>query len=197
MINFLPPEEKEYIIYGRKNKVLLSWISAFTGVLLAVLLLTVGGSFYIKNEANIYVQKAEEASSRIKNEKLEVAQKDAEAFSANLDTVMQIFKDQLLFSKIIKSIGAVLPNGVTLKEINYDSKESTMSLDIIAPTEYDATQAYINISSKENKLFTKADLVQVQRTDDEGFTANIVAQINKDSEFFFLNDVSQKAKEQN
>lgn len=192
MINLLPPESKVAIIYGRKNRSLIGWIAAFIIVLIGVLLLTLAGTFYVKAAANSYTKKVETSKTRIQEQKLETAQKEAESFSSNLDTVVLLLKDQLLFSKIIKSIGSVLPNGVVLKEINYDSKESTMSLDVIAPSEQAATQAFINISSDTNKLFSKADLVQVQRDDSGGFIASIVVLVNKDSAFFYLNEVTDK-----
>lgn len=193
MINLLPPDVKESIVYGRKNRALIGWISAFSLVLIGVLLLTLAGTIYVKAAADTYTKKVEEAKVRIQEQNLESAQKDAETFSSNLDTVVKLLKDQLLFSKIIKSTGSVLPNGVVLKEINYDSKESSMSLDLIGSSEQQVTQAFINISSDANKLFSKADLVQVQRSDDGGYTANVVVLINKDSEFFFLNDINKKA----
>jgi type II secretory pathway component PulL len=196
MINLLPPEAKEAITYGRKNRSLVAWIGAFVIVLFGVLILTLAGAFYVNAEANTYTKKAEEAKQRIASQNLESAQKNAESFSSNLDTVVKLLKDQLLFSKIIRSMGAVLPDGVILKEINYDTKESTMSLDVIGPSEQSVTQAFINISSDTNKLFSKADLVQVQRGEGGQFTANIVVLINKDSEFFFLNDVTKKAVNQ-
>lgn len=195
MINLLPPETKESIVYGRKNRALVGWIGAFIVVLIGVLLLTLAGTLYVKAAADSYTDKVASATARIKEQNLEASQKDAEKFSSNLDTVVLLLKDQLLFSKIIKSIGGVLPDGVVLKEINYDTKESTMSLDVIAPTEQAATQAFINISSDANKLFSKADLVQVQRDDGGGYVANIVVLINKDSQFFFLNDMTEKLKE--
>lgn len=197
MINLLPPDVKESIRYGRKNRLLIGWITAFCVLLCLVLLLTVAGTFYVKAAANSYGKKVDSAKMRIQQQNLENAQKDAEKFSSDLDTVVKILSDQLLFSKIIRSTGSVLPNGVTLKEINYDSKDSTMTLDILAPSEAAASQTLVNITEGNAKLFSKADLVQVQRADNGvGYNANIVALINKDSEFFFLNNVNKKEKVQ-
>ena len=191
MINLLPPASKEEIIYGRRNRALVGWIGAFGVVMIGLALLTVVGTFYVKMQADSFESKVADSKQRIIDQNLEVAQKDAETFVNNLDTVVKLLKDQLLFSKIIKSTGSVLPNGVVLKEINYDSKESTMTLDVIGASEQDVTQAYINISGDGSKLFSKADLIQVQRSDEGGYTASIVVLINKDSEFFFLNDVNK------
>lgn len=197
MINLLPPDVKESIVYGRKNRLLIGWIAAFCVVLFIVLLLTVAGTFYVKAAANSYSKKVDAAQVRIQQQNLENSQKEAEKFSSNLDTVVKLLSDQLLFSKIIRSTGSVLPDGVILKEINYDSKDSTMTLDILAPSEAAASQTLVNITDGNAKLFSKADLVQVQRADNgTGYNANIVALINKDSEFFFLNNVSKKEKAQ-
>lgn len=195
MINLMPPQTKEAILYGRKNRALIGWVVAFSIVLLVVVLLTIGGSLYIQVRAHSISSDVEQARQRISEQNLESAQKDAQVFSNNLDTVMSILKDQLLFSKIIRNIGSVLPNGVVLKEINYQSKDSSMTLDVIGGSEYDVTQAFVNISSNSNTLFSKADLVQVRRDEQGTYVANIVVLINKDSEFYFLNNVTNATKE--
>lgn len=190
MINLLPPSVKEDITFGRKNRVLLGWIGALGIVIFIVLSLTLFGNFYIKSSANSVWSNVDEAKGRIKDQNLEKIQQSAEIFGTNLETVVKLLKDQLLFSKLIKTIGSVLPDQVILREINFESKDSTMQLYLQGPSEQAVTQAFINISSDQSKLFSKADLVGVDCS--EFCTAEVVVLLNKDSEFYFLNDVTSK-----
>jgi hypothetical protein len=78
-----------------------------------------------------------------------------------------------------------------LRDINFESSDVTLSLDVVGASEGAVNQAFINISSGESNLFAKADLVQIRCENDE-CTANIVALLKKDSEFYFLNNINRR-----
>lgn len=195
MINLLPPEQKQEIIYGRKNRSLVTWIIALVIVLLGIVLITVFGQFYIKSNVNSLNNKKESTVKRIDDQDLEKRQAETTAFANNLNTVTSLLEDQLLFSKIITSLGGVLPNKVTVLNIDFQASDNTLKLQLVGADEQAVTQGFINLSSAESSLFTSADLENVDCSSGDSCVASVTVLLNKDSEFYFLNDVQGKISE--
>jgi Tfp pilus assembly protein PilN len=196
MINLLPPENRQEIIYGRKNKALVGWIIAMLLVLVGVIAITVVGQFYIKSNVNNLNKTIQTTQQRIKDQNLESRQAEISQFANNLNTVNSLLADQLLFSKIITNLGEILPSGVTVQNIDFTSTDSTLKLQLIGSDEKAVTQGFVNISSAPNSLITAADLENVDCSGQGGCVATVTALLNKDSELYFLNDIKSRLDSQ-
>lgn len=197
MINLLPPEDKQEIIYGRKNRSLVSWNIALLAVLVGIMIITVIGQFYIKSNVNSLNKTVEATKQRIGDQNLEQRQLDTTNFANNLNTVNSLLKDQLLFSKIITSLGGVLPDKVTVLNIDFESSDNTLKLQLVGNDEKAVTQGFVNLSSAESSLFERADLESVDCSGSDECIATVTVLLNKDSDFYFLNDVKSKLNEDN
>lgn len=200
MINLLPHDVKSDIGYARKNKVLFSWILLLLA-LLAVMLVIVGiGMFFITQRANNINRLVAISEQRIVDQDLAAYQKNAETFSNDLNTAVKLLENQLLFSKIIRTIGAVLPPGVVLDTLDYSVEDEVLTLNISGKSQKDITTAFENISSSKERsgnLFTNADLLKVDCSSvDEGCSGSVVVLLNKNSDFYLLNN-ALKSTEQN
>jgi Tfp pilus assembly protein PilN len=196
MINLLPPEHRQEIIYGRKNKALVGWIIAMLIVLIGVIAITFIGQFYIKSNVNNLNKTIQATQQRIKDQNLEARQAEISQFANNLNTVNSLLADQLLFSKIITNLGEILPSGVTVQNIDFTSTDSTLKLQLIGADEKAVTQGFVNVSSAPNSLITAADLESVDCSGQGGCVATVTALLNKDSELYFLNDIKSRLDSQ-
>jgi len=99
MINLLPPETKLEITYGRRNSVLVKWVSALLLVIVAVGAMSAFGIFYIHQNVKNQEKVASVAKERMASQNVEKTKNDLETLSNNVKTIVQILNKQLLFSK--------------------------------------------------------------------------------------------------
>jgi Tfp pilus assembly protein PilN len=191
MINLLPIENKHQIIYGRKNRSLLNWIIALLILLLILLIVTIVGVYYIDRREKSLNRLIEISNQRVEGQDLKEFQKKAEVFSNDLNVAVKLLEKQLLFSKLIKTTGSTLPQGVVLSNLDYNAEDEVLTLNIIGNNQQDITTAFNNINiSKDtnNSLFSKADLVSVNCNFEENeCNGSIVALLNKSSDFYLFN----------
>jgi hypothetical protein len=85
MINLLPPDHKQSIVFARRNRTLLHWVIAFAIVLLLIIMVTVAGNMYVNATANSFWDDVKISEKRIESQNLAETQKEAETFSNNLE----------------------------------------------------------------------------------------------------------------
>lgn len=163
MINLLPTEVKQNIVYARRNTSIRSWITACFCALLLIGLVVGGGQFYLKQSSNNYAQQLATGQEQLKSQKLEETQKQIEEVSSNLKLVVQVLSKSVLFSKLLSQVGSALPNGSVLTNLSISNKVQG-GIDLsFASTDYQTgTQVQLNLSDPNNKIFEKADLVNIQ-----------------------------------
>lgn len=214
MINLMPNEIKEQLIYGRRNRLLLRWLFAVFVVIIVVGAMTVFGQYYINRNINSLQSVAKLTRQRIEEQNLAAVQKDILTLSNNFKTVTQLLSKQLLFSKMFVKIGGIIPSGAILNSITLSTENSALDLNIVATDREAATQAFVNISDPKNGLFEKADLISVNCTaktakeaSSTNTTASAYASVSKypcnalikvvlknDSSFYFLNTITSGTK---
>jgi hypothetical protein len=200
MINLLPTSDKEDIVFGRRNRILLHWIIAVILVITAVGAMTVFGQFYINKNTRSLEAVAEITQQRIANQNLQSTQQQIQNLSNNFKTVSQLLGRQLLFSKLLIKIGSIIPSRAVLSGITLSTSTSALDLNVIAENREAATQAFVNINDPANGLFNKADLLSVdcnvntpsttQAQTKYPCTASIKVVIKTDSSFYFLNSIT-------
>lgn len=194
MINLLPPAVKQEITFARRNGVLIRWIIAMVAVIVGIGFMTLFGQFYINKNTQNQQKVAKLTEERIAAQNLSSTKKELQTLSDDVKTIVQILNKQLLFSKMLTSIGSILPAGTALSDITFTSSDSAIDLSVSAADKNAATQAFVNINDPSNNLFSKADLVSI--TCDSGSTkkyhcgAQIRVTLKNDSSFYFLNSVS-------
>lgn len=191
MINLLPLENKQEIIYGRKNRSLLNWIISLLMLLLVILVITLVGIYYIDSREKSLQRLIDISNQRVDSQDLKSFQKKAEVFSNDLNIAVKLLEKQLLFSKLIKATGSTLPQGVVLSNLDYNADDEVLTLNIIGKNQQDITIAFNNISTSKDtniSLFSKADLVSVNCNFEENeCNGSIVALLNKTSDFYLFN----------
>lgn len=183
MINLLPRDVKESVIYGRRNTVLLRWVSAICVVIIGIFAISLFGQFYISQNKKSIQQTAAQTDKRIESENLESYKKDLTSLTNDMKTVIQILRKQLLFSKLFPQIGKTLPSGSFLGTVTINSTDSSLDLTILSKDEATANQAFVNVKDSNNQIFGKTDLISIictEPTKAYPCTAQVKAVLNID-----------------
>lgn len=163
MINLLPPDVKQNIVYARRNTSIRSWINACLVAIIFISAVVAAGQFYLQSTTNTYTKQLASAQEQLKTQKLEETQKQIEEVSGNLKLVVQVLSRTVLFSKLLGQVGSALPNGSVLTNLSISNKVQG-GIDLsFASTDYQTgTQIQLNLADPKNKIFEKADLVNIQ-----------------------------------
>lgn len=120
MINLLPPEEKRELRAARTNSLLLRYNLLLMGAVL-FLALAIGIAYVYLTAAKV------NAETTITENKAKVAdfsevQTEADAFRSNLTTAKQILDNEVIYTKVILAIAALMPSGTVLDKLSLDSQ---------------------------------------------------------------------------
>lgn len=161
MINLLPPEYKENIIYARRNRILLNWSTALVGGLLVLAVISAGGYILLNNSIKNQQAQAQASQQRLKDDKIDETKSQLDEISTNTKLILQVLSREILFSKLLKQLGASLPSGTTLQSIEIDKLQGGITLKALATNVQSATQIQLNLSDPQNKIFQKADIESI------------------------------------
>jgi hypothetical protein len=194
MINLLPPELKSNYTYARRNVGLRRWVFSF---LTAFVLLGVVGTYgllSIHQSSIDYQKQADNAKTVLDKEDLSGTQKRIQDISNSFKLVVKVVGQEVLFSNLIKQIGAAMPTNTNLTGLTI--RDTTGGLDIVAEAkDYGtATQVQVNLADPRNKIFSKADIVSITCNPENGTYPCIVqirALFSPNNPFLFINSSGQ------
>ncbi len=198
MINLLPAEIKNDIAYARKNAFLLQLCAVLLSIISGIAVITIAGIFYMNQSKSLYNKQIQTAQVEIKNQKLETIQKQAEDISSNLKLTTQVLSREVLFSKLIKQIGAAMPANTALSDLKIGKTEGGIDLTAVASDYNTASQIQVNLSDQRNKIFDKADILNITCTSgntDPRYpcTVTIRARFGTNNSFLFINPSGAKS----
>lgn len=193
MINLLPPEFKQNITYARRNTSLLRWLAATLVGIGGIGVVIFTGQWYMDRTSDNYETYATVARDQLKAQKLEETQVEVEALSNSMKLLVQVLSRQVLFSEMFQQVGAAMPSGSVLTNLQISNKlEGGLDLQAIATDYQTASQVQVNMQDPNNKLFDKADIVSIscpQNTTNTRYpcTVTVRALFTSDNPFLFIN----------
>lgn len=200
MINLLPPDLKEQYLYGRRNTVLRHWAFAMAFGLVGAILITGAGLFYMQQSIAHYQQQVAATEQLLKEQKLAETQKKSEEITANLKLAVNVLSKEVLFSELLKQIGAVTPPNTALTDLSISEVSGAIELTAGSSDYTSATQLQANLEDPANKIFSKADIQNITCSTTPNSanprypcTMRLRALFAKDNPFLFIN---QKAGQQ-
>lgn len=176
MINLLPSDVKESFAYARRNTALRKWCIALFVSILAIAGIVLAGQVYMQRSINTYAVQVQQGQEQLEDQKLTETQTKVRDLTNSLKLVVQVLSREILFSKLLRQIGAALPNGAVLTDLSINDIQGGLDLRASATDYQTATQVQLNLQDPNNKIFEKADILNVQCT--EGATANNTASAN-------------------
>ncbi len=197
MINLLPPDEKSDIMYARRNTVLRHWVFALLAVLVGLLLFLAAGQVYIAQTTTHLNKQVTTERESLKEQKLDETQKRLADLSNNLKLIIQVLSREVLFSKLLRQVGSVMPQGSVLSSIELSKVEGGIDLSAEAADYNTATRIQVNLQDPSNKLFDKVDIIQVScappvKDDPYPCKVTLRALFAKNNPFLFINDGVKK-----
>jgi len=199
MINLLPPEYKENITYARRNRKLLNWSLALVFSLLILMFIIGGGYLFMNQSIKNQSAQVEKAEQHLKNEKVDETKNRLDEISSNTKLVLQVLSREILFSSLLRQLGASLPAGSTLQSIQIDKVEGGISLKALAKDVESATQIQVNLEDPKNKIFEKADIESISCIPDSSnsaypCTVQLRALFSKDNPYLYISNTSNKSE---
>lgn len=195
MINLLPATDKESITYARRNTHLLHWSITLAASIVLIVAVIAFGHVYIDRATKTNNQQLANAQSQLKLQKVEDTQKRVQEISSSLKLVVQVLGKEVLFSSLLEQIGSVMPPNTVLTNLSINKLEGGIDLQAGATDYQSATQVQINLNDQNNKIFAKADLVNIQCVASETdatssrypCTITMRAQFASNNPFLFIN----------
>lgn len=161
MINLLPSDVKHDYTYAKRNSVLLKWIIGAIVALVGVILIIVGGLLVINQSANNYRKQVDLANQKLTAGNIEQTKKQVDDISNNTKLTLQVLSREVLFSKLIRQLGASLPENTQLQSLQVDKLQGGLTLTAAATDINAATQLQVNLQDPKNKIFEKADIENI------------------------------------
>jgi hypothetical protein len=171
MINLLPPEAKQSIAYARRNTQLARWVAIVMSSFGGIAFVVVFGLLYMNQSISANQNQIAETQAQLKVQKLEETQKRVQDISSSLKLVLQVLGKEVLFSKLLKQVGAAMPPNTVLMNLSINKLQGGIDLRAGATDYQAATQVQVNLEDDQNKIFSKADIISIQCNSGSGTTA--------------------------
>lgn len=200
MINLLPPDIKQNTSYARRNTKLRRWCFVMMMAIAGIVAIVLFGQLYIDRSIKSYAAQSAASQEELKSQKLDTTQKQVSDISSSLQLVIQVLSREVLFSKLINQVGATIPSGAALADLSISKIEGGIDLRFNASDYQTATQVQINLQDPTNKIFDKADIVNISCAStgaaDPKYPCqvSIRAQFAKNNPFLFINNQTSKAQ---
>ena len=161
MINLLPPETRSNLLYARKNNQLRKRLSYLIFALIGALLIVFAGVFYLGQTTKSLEKETVKSRDSLQAQKIEDTQKTVEQISNNVKLTTQVLSREILFSKLLRQLGTVLPSNTSLQELQIDKLQGGITITALAKDINSATQVQLNLQDPQNKIFAKADIENI------------------------------------
>lgn len=192
MINLLPPDTKKTISYARRNTVLLRASLAMVGVIGGVLLLLGVGHFYLATSTARYEKDIAALQASLKDQNIDSIKQQMQDLSSSVNLALKVLSQEILFSKLLRQAGTVMPAGSSLSTIEISNVEGGIDITAGVDNYQVGTQVQVNLADPNNKLFKKVDLVSVtcNNQGNNGYpcSAKLRALFGDNSPYLFINN---------
>lgn len=192
MINLLPPSQKQSLAYARKNALLVKWLAGLSAAAFGLGFLIIAGQFYIDQATAIIKDDTENAQQRLEEQNIDQTQSRVQEISNTLNLVVQVLSQQVLFSDLIRQVGAAIPPGAVLTNLNINEIEGGIDLAADAIDYNTATQVQVNLEDPANRIFASADILNIrcEQDSEDPYPCRISmrALFGENSQFLLISD---------
>jgi hypothetical protein len=165
MINLLPLEIRIARQYGRKNRVLITYVFALLLTALLVAIVMIGSLKFFGTDESALRNDIEE--NNITLTALRTNTTELNKTVTRLDTVDKLYESGITFSTLIPRIGSLLPEGTVLNGLSLTG-ESTDTLNLDVDLEKPELAAVLIRNMVDSDLFEAADIGNINPKGTEG-----------------------------
>lgn len=165
MINLLPPAEKEAIRFGRHNTHTFHYLLLVLATGIGLITILIFGLILVSREERLLKNLAGDKQAALSGYSQELGQ--AKVLAQRIDTIAALLDRETAFSKLLPSIGAVVPAGTTINGLELDTTDAnTLSINGESTTQNGPSVFRENLA-KTDKLFSRADIVSITLVEKE------------------------------
>jgi Tfp pilus assembly protein PilN len=193
MINLLPPEVKDGYRYARRNVKLRRWVIICLIALIGLGGLATYGLLSLHQSTVRYNKQIAASEELFKQEDFQGTQANVKDISNSFKLVIKVLGQEVLFSQLLKQIAATIPANANLTALNINQTQGAIDISAITTDYNTATQVQVNLADPTNKIFSKADIVNITCNPDTAIdphypcTVNIRALFAANNPFLFIN----------
>ncbi len=190
MINLLPPELKQAYRYGRINRHLIHWVFVFSAGIVGAAIITAFGYLYLNQTADNYKNQIATSNQQLAKQNLSTVQAQVKDISNNLSLVVQVLSKQVLFSELLQQLTKLMPADTNLTGLSISQAQGAIDITANAKNYSAATQIQVNLTSPNNQLFSKADIVSISCSGVTTYPCSIAlrALFSPNSSYMFINN---------
>jgi len=198
MINLLPPELKETYRYGKRNRALAHWIAIVVLCVFGGIALTGGGYWYLNRSIASTTQQISVSQKQLQALDEGSVQKQVTDISNNLKLAVQVLSKEILFSELLKQLGAVVPSNAILTELSITQAQGGIELTADTTNYAAASQLQVNLADPKNQIFSQADIESITCSGSASTnpnypcTVNIRALFASNNPFLFISNANTK-----
>ncbi len=196
MINLLPPDVKDGYRFARRNVVLRKWVMLFAAALVGLGIITTYALFTLQQSTNNYDRQIAVTQALFKKEDFNGTQQQVQDISNSFKLVVKVLSKEVLFSQLIKQIGASMPDNAVLTGLNINQTQGGIDITAEATDYKTATQVQVNLSDPANKIFSRADIenIKCEGINDPPYHCQITmrALFTNNNPFLFINSKAAK-----
>lgn len=198
MINLLPLDLKTGYRYARLNVALRKWVVMFVVALVGLGALATYGLLSFGQSTTHYQSEIARTEAAIQKEQFAATQKRVLDISNNFKLAVKVLGQEVLFSQLLKQIAAIIPQNTNLTGLNISQTQGAIDISATAIDYKAATQLQVNLADPDNKIFSKADILNVacdtspENTALYPCTVNIRALFATNNPFLFINSKGVK-----
>ena len=197
MINLLPEQLKKDYTYARRNKVLRKYILISIIGSVGLMLIATFGLILYKNSWNNNQSQINSITNKLNSENISSTNTQITNFSDTFKLVTKVLSQEILFSKMITSIGAAMPTGTALTGLSINNTSTGINLTADASSYNTATQIQVNLSDPSKGLFKNVDIISINNSGSTGnnnlpYTVSLRALFNNTNQFLLINQKATK-----
>jgi Tfp pilus assembly protein PilN len=161
MINLLPPDVKSDYRYARLNVGSRRWIILCLLAFVGLGIITTYGLVSLHRSTVDYDHRVATTETLFKQENFSGTQQQVQDISSSFKLVVKVLGQEVLFSELLKQIAASIPANANLTSLNINQSQAAIDITANATDYNTATQVQVNLADSRNKIFSKADIVNV------------------------------------
>lgn len=161
MINLMPSDVKTNYSYARRNVGLRRWVIAFVVAFIGLGIIATYGLLAFRQQTTHYQNQIADGEATLTKQNFTQTQTQIKTISNNFKLVVQVLSNEVLFSELIKQIAATIPAKANLTGFTINKAQGAIDISAVATDYNTATQVQINLADPANKIFSKADIVNV------------------------------------
>jgi hypothetical protein len=161
MINLLPPDLKNGYHYARRNIVLRRWLVFFLLAFIGLGMISTYGLLKLQQSTVSYNKQISDSQELFKKEHFTETEAQVKDMTSSFQLVVKVLQKEVLFSELLKQITTTIPSNANLTGLTISQVSGGIDLTAITTNYQTATQVQVNLADPANKIFSKADIVNI------------------------------------